>query len=107
MNDDRYSYIWEYEVTPGREDEFLTHYAPDGTWARLFRMAEGYLSTELYRDRSRPARFLTIDHWRSEEAFRAFRSRFAKEFEALDARCGALTGHEAALGELRPVAAGG
>jgi heme-degrading monooxygenase HmoA len=105
MSGERYTYIWEYEVTPGREREFLAHYAPEGTWARLFRRADGYLSTELYRDRTRPGRFLTIDHWRSEAAFRKFRREFMAEFEALDRECGALTLREALLGELRPASA--
>ena len=102
MIDDRYSYLWEYTVAPDQEAEFLAHYAPDGTWADLFRRAPGYLGTELYRDREQPDRFLTLDHWRDEAAFRAFRSHFAAEFEALDRRCSRLTIRESSLGELRP-----
>lgn len=101
---DRYSYIWEYEVPPEAEAEFLTRYAPDGSWVRLFRRAPGYIGTDLYRDRDRPERFVTVDHWRSEAAFREFRERFAAEFEALDRECARLTRREAALGRLRPVA---
>jgi heme-degrading monooxygenase HmoA len=104
MTDERYTYIWEYEVPPANEAEFLFHYAPDGTWADLFRRAEGYLSTELYRDRSRPERFVTIDHWRTEADFREFRSGFSAEFEALDRRCAALTRREASLGEFKSAA---
>jgi heme-degrading monooxygenase HmoA len=103
MAEERYTYIWEYEVPASEEAEFLTHYAPDGTWVDLFRRSPGYLATELYRDRARPQRFVTIDHWRSEAAFRDFRSRFAAEFEALDHRCARLTRHEASLGEFRSV----
>ena len=99
---ERFTYIWEYEIAPDRAAEFLEHYAPDGTWARLFRQADGYLGTELYQDRARASRFITVDHWRSEAAFRDFKRRFAAEFEQLDRRCGALTLREAALGELRP-----
>ncbi len=104
MADEAFTYIWEYEVSASEEGEFLMHYASDGTWAELFRRAPGYLATELYRDRARPERFVTIDRWRSEAAFREFRSRFAAEFEALDHRCERLTRHEALLGEFRSVA---
>lgn len=98
MADERYTYIWEYEVPPAEEAEFLAHYAPDGTWVRLFRRSPGHLATELYRDRARPERFVTIDHWRTEAAYREFRSRFAAEFDALDRRCERLTRREASLG---------
>jgi quinol monooxygenase YgiN len=104
MAEERYTYIWEYEVPASTEAEFLLHYAPDGTWVELFRRSSGHLATELYRDRDRSERFVTIDHWSSEAAFREFRSRFAAEFEALDHRCARLTRHEASLGEFRSVA---
>jgi heme-degrading monooxygenase HmoA len=106
MADERYTYIWEYEVPPSAEAEFLAHYAPEGTWVQLFRRAAGHLATELYRDRTRPERFITIDHWHSEAAFRDFRRQFAAEFEALDRRCAALTSREGSLGEFRPAATG-
>jgi heme-degrading monooxygenase HmoA len=101
--DDRYSCLWEYEVPPETELEFLTHYASDGTWARLFRRSAGYLGTELYRDRARPGRFVTVDHWHTEAEFREFHARFAAEYEALDRQCARLTLREASLGELRLV----
>jgi heme-degrading monooxygenase HmoA len=104
MAEERYTYIWEYEVLPSEEAEFLTHYAADGTWVGLFQRSEGHLATELYRDRAQPQRFITIDHWQSEAAFREFRSRFAAEFEALDRQCARLTLREALLGEFRSAA---
>jgi heme-degrading monooxygenase HmoA/catechol 2,3-dioxygenase-like lactoylglutathione lyase family enzyme len=103
MSDGRYTYLWEYEVPPEAEAEFLAHYSPGGSWTRLFHRAAGYLSTELYRDRLRASRFLTMDHWTTEAAFREFRSRFAAEFDALDRECGRLTRGESAIGEFRPV----
>jgi heme-degrading monooxygenase HmoA len=106
MADERYTYIWEYEVPPSQEAEFLAHYAPDGAWVELFRRSPGHLATELYRDRARPERFVTIDHWRTEAAFREFRNQYAAEFEALDRQCARLTRREASLGEFRPGSTG-
>lgn len=99
----RFSYVWEYEVRPDAVPEFLAHYAPDGSWARLFGRAAGYLGTQLYRDRARPERFLTVDHWRDADAFRAFRHDCAADFEALDRACADLTRREAHLGDFEPV----
>lgn len=99
MSDDAFVYLWEYRVRPGADQEFRRHYGPDGTWVRLFRLGAGYLGTELLWDRRAPDRYLTIDRWASEAAFREFRRRFAPEFDGLDRRCAALTSHEASLGE--------
>jgi heme-degrading monooxygenase HmoA len=99
----RFSYIWEYEVSQEAEPQFLRHYAPDGTWARLFRRATGYESTHLYRNRRRPGHYLTVDHWHDDAAYREFRQKFAAEFEALDHACAELTRREAHLGDFEPV----
>lgn len=98
-----YVCIWEYEVPPHAEQEFLTHYAPDGSWSRLFGRAPGYLGTDLYRDRQQATRFVTVDRWASEAAYHGFRSAFAADYEALDRSCERLTRREASLGELDAV----
>lgn len=42
--------VWEFRVRPGQEAEFEARYGPDGDWARLFRLGEGYGGTVLLRD---------------------------------------------------------
>jgi heme-degrading monooxygenase HmoA len=99
MSDGMFVYCWEYRVRPGAEREFTRHYGPDGTWVRLFRRGVGHLGTELLRDRGAPDRYLTIDRWVNEAAFREFRERFAAEFDELDQRCAQLTISETVLGD--------
>lgn len=91
--------VWEFRVRGERREEFERHYGPEGSWALLFRQAEGYVGTELLKDRSDALRYLTIDRWASAAAYRAFRAEFARPYATLDERCAGLTTHEAALGE--------
>jgi heme-degrading monooxygenase HmoA len=98
-----YMYIWEFHVRPGREAEFVEAYGPGGPWVQLFRCAPGYLRSELYHDRVNPNRFLTLDYWESEAAWRAFRLQFATEYQAIDARCEGLTASESEIGRFEPV----
>jgi heme-degrading monooxygenase HmoA len=86
-----YAYIWEFEVRPGREAEFEGYYGPAGSWVRLFRTAHGYLGTVLLRDRTNLHRYLTVDRWESEAAYRAFRQAQATAFAGLDSQCEAVT----------------
>ena len=86
-----YLYVWQYRVRPGNEASFREAYGPEGAWVQLFRRAPGFVRTELVRDREQPDRFGTLDYWESEEAWRAFRSNFSAEYQALDARCAAWT----------------
>jgi len=95
---DTYAIVWEFLVEQRSTAEFEHHYGPDGTWAALFGEAPGYLGTLLLRDASAPGRYLTIDRWRSAEAYRAFRAAFAGPYAALDRQCEALTRGEREIG---------
>jgi heme-degrading monooxygenase HmoA len=97
-------HVWEFQVRPGHEAEFERHYGPEGSWARLFRTAEGYGGTVLLRDTEHPGRYVTLDHWRDERAYQVFRAARAREYASLDAECEALTITERALGRLDVVA---
>jgi heme-degrading monooxygenase HmoA len=94
-----YAYLWEFLVQPTRQADFERHYAPDGSWAALFRQAGGYIGTQLLRDRSNRLRYITIDRWTGIESYRVFRVKFAEQYEALDRQCAELSTHEAPLGE--------
>jgi heme-degrading monooxygenase HmoA len=89
-----YAIIWEYRVKPEFVDEFVRVYGSNGDWARLFASADGFLGTELRRDDGEPLRFSTVDRWKDESHFRAFKIRFADEYAALDRRTSAWTTHE-------------
>jgi heme-degrading monooxygenase HmoA len=99
-----YVYIWEFQVEPTCVDEFERHYGPAGSWALLFRRSEGYVGTLLLKDASEPLRYITIDRWRSEKEYKAFRARFSREYKALDLKCEVFTTRETALGELEEIA---
>jgi heme-degrading monooxygenase HmoA len=90
--------VWEFTVAPEREAEFVRHYGPDGSWAQFFARDPDYLGTLLLGDAAVPGRFLTLDRWRSQAAFRAFRSANALEYQALDRRFESLCLSERELG---------
>lgn len=90
--------VWEFVVRPGCEAAFVDRYGPDGDWARLFGRADGFLGTQLLRDRNDDRRFLTIDRWQSAEAHAAFRRHFEAEYTELDRQLEALTVSERNLG---------
>jgi heme-degrading monooxygenase HmoA len=94
-----YVTVWEFRVHSDRRAQFEELYGPAGAWAALFRRAEGYLGTELLRDRNDALRYLTIDRWTTVDAYQSFHARFAGQYASLDRDCEELTAHEAALGE--------
>jgi heme-degrading monooxygenase HmoA len=91
---DSYTYLWEFEVDAESRAGFEHHYGPNGGWVQLFRRAPGYVDTLLLRDRAVEGRYVTVDRWQSEQAYKAFRAGFAAQYEALDRECERLTSRE-------------
>jgi len=91
--------IWRYRVEEGHRADFERIYGGDGDWARLFRLADGYLGTQLLRDPLEPGVYATLDRWRSAADFQAFFTRFGAQYAALDRACDALTVEESDLGQ--------
>ncbi|HTO72382.1 MAG TPA: antibiotic biosynthesis monooxygenase [Gemmatimonadales bacterium] len=89
---------WAFRAREERRAEFLESYGPRGAWAQLFERGEGFLGTELAPEGG-TGRWITTDRWQSRQAFEAFRSRFASEYHALDARTADLTTEELRLDE--------
>jgi heme-degrading monooxygenase HmoA len=93
-----YEIFWEYEVRPGQVGAFEKLYGADGEWARLFRQADGYVETRLFRNADRPTRWLTVDRWRSRASYEGFIRSAGPAYAALDRRGDALTVRERRVG---------
>lgn len=98
-----YVVIWEFEVKPEHRAEFERHYSGSGSWAQLFRKDPAYQHTQLLRDGRSPLRFLTVDTWQSEAAYRAFKEREHAEYQRLDAAFEAFTQSERLIGTFEVV----
>jgi len=90
--------VWQFEIAEEKIAAFEAAYGSNGPWAELFRKSPDYKGTELLRDAYETGKYLTIDRWTSEEAFRAFRKQNDAEYEAFDRTCDALTRRESRIG---------
>ncbi|HUB29525.1 MAG TPA: antibiotic biosynthesis monooxygenase [Terracidiphilus sp.] len=90
--------VWQFEVAEEKIAAFEDAYGPSGSWAQLFRKSPDYKGTDLLRDAYVSGKYLTIDRWAGEEAFRAFRKQHDADYEALDRACDALTTRETRIG---------
>jgi heme-degrading monooxygenase HmoA len=93
-----YVVVWAFRPRPGAELRFEEVYGPRGKWARLFSGGEGFVATALNRDLKDSGRYLTLDFWKSKQAYEAFRAKHAGEYAAIDRECEALTAEECSLG---------
>jgi heme-degrading monooxygenase HmoA len=90
--------LWQFDIAESEIAGFEAAYGPDGSWATLFARSPEYLGTELLRDAYVPGRYVTVDRWSSEQAFRAFRAEHDSGYEALDRACDSLTAAESRIG---------
>jgi len=95
----KYTYVWEFFTTPEARAQFEAAYGPNGAWIKLFRAAPGYIESILLQDTSNPLRYITIDRWESAAAHASFRSRFSKQYDAIDRHCLEFTVRENLVGE--------
>ena len=93
-------FVAAWRFTTSDPAAFEHHYAPDGTWAQLFRRAPGYVRTDLLTDGTA---YVTLDWWTSRDAYDAFRSAHAEDYARLDRECESLTLSEESLGSFEEV----
>ncbi len=95
--------IWEFHVKPDCRLQFEKIYGVEGEWAQLFGRSAEYRGTMLVRDRDRPGRYLTFDHWSSQEEMRKFKNEHQEEYAELDQKCEELTEKEYFVGDFENV----
>lgn len=83
--------LWKYRIRPERRADFLRHYQPDGSWAKLFRLSPGYLGTQLWRDADDHDVYYTADHWVNQQAFDDFMVEHRQPYQRCDRECENLT----------------
>ena len=95
----KYVYIWEYKAKNNSIKEFEEFYNSQGTWVELFKLANGYIKTDFFKDKIEHNRFITVDYWESYEAYDQFRIDFDEKFQELDQKCAHYTLGEKKMGE--------
>ncbi len=93
-----YIVVWEYQVKPECEADFMLAYGPDGEWARLFSRSPEFVGVELLGSVGNAGRYFTLDHWGSSTGLEAFLSSNATAYDVLDRRFGGLTVWERRIG---------
>lgn len=91
--------IWRFRVAVHRT-AFEAAYGPKGEWAKFFSQSPDYLGTELLVTGQD---YITIDRWRSTEAYDAFIEEHADDYRRLDAKSEVLTQSEDLVGRFQRV----
>ncbi len=90
--------FYRYRVHPAQARAFEHAYGAAGSWVALFAKEAGFVRTRLFRHRSEPTVYLTVDVWRDKAAWDRFREENADEYARLGRRLRLLFLEEHLLG---------
>jgi heme-degrading monooxygenase HmoA len=91
--------MWDFQVRAGMEKRFEKVYGSNGEWAQLFVQDESYFGTDLIHSLNGERTYVTLDFWKSQQAYDEFRKRQLAKYEALDQQCAELTDAEREIGK--------
>lgn len=89
---------WQFDVKPGKEDEFERFSGADGDWTAVNRHARSYLGSSFLKDQSRPQRYLLIEYWSEMIVYEQHKAYRSDAIEQLEAKRAELVDHVEPLG---------
>jgi quinol monooxygenase YgiN len=82
--------IWQFDVRPGRENEFEQLYGVDGEWTKLNRQTRSYLGSSFLKDQNRTSRYLVVEYWSEMLVYEQHRTYRSDTVASLDKRSAEL-----------------
>jgi heme-degrading monooxygenase HmoA len=90
--------FYRYRVHPDQAKAFEHAYGSTGPWAALFSQHPGYRRTRLFKHKSDPYVYLTVDVWDSKAEWDEFRRVYSVQYARLDKDLAMLKLEEHLLG---------
>ena len=71
--------VFQFEVKPGREDEFEQLHGADGEWTGLSRQSRSFIGASFLREFTASPRYLLVEYWSEMVVYERHRKDFAGE----------------------------
>ena len=55
--------VWQFQVKPGKQQEFEQFYGADGEWSRVARRSRSFLGSSFLRDQASDTSYLLVEYW--------------------------------------------
>jgi quinol monooxygenase YgiN len=82
--------VWQFQVKPGRQQEFESIYGADGEWTALGRKSRSFLGSSFLRDQAHDTHYLLIEYWSEMVVYERHRQSSVEELQALEQHRDAL-----------------
>ena len=78
--------VWQFQVKPGKQQEFETFYGADGQWSTLARRSRSFLGSSFLRDQASDTSYLLVEYWSEMVVYERYRKSFVTDIRTLEER---------------------
>ncbi len=78
--------VWQFDVQPGRGEEFERLHGADGEWTKLSRRSRSFLGSSFLKELATPRRYLLVEYWSEMFVYEKHLADFSDEVDELKAR---------------------
>lgn len=82
--------VWQFQVKPGKQQEFEAFFGADGEWAAAARRSRSFLGSSFLRDQARDTHYLLTEYWSEMVVYEQHRTRRSAAMARLEERREAL-----------------
>jgi quinol monooxygenase YgiN len=55
--------VWQFQVKPGKQQEFERFFGADGEWSQVARRSRSFLGSSFLRDQASDTSYLLVEYW--------------------------------------------
>ena len=78
--------MWQFDIKPGKEQEFEKFHGAAGEWTAVNRYSRSYVGTSFLRDQAEPSRYVLIEYWSEMVVYEEHKTHRFNELDRLAAR---------------------
>jgi hypothetical protein len=78
--------VWQFQVKPGKQQEFERFYGADGEWSKLARRSRSFLGSSFLRDQATDTSYLLIEYWSEMVVYERHRKSFVTDLNTIEGR---------------------
>ena len=78
--------VWQFQVKPGKQQEFEQFYGADGEWSRHARRSRSFLGSSFLRDQALDTSYLLVEYWSEMVVYERHRQSTGADMRAIEER---------------------
>ena len=76
--------VWQFQVKPGKQQEFEQFYGADGEWSKLARRSRSFLGSSFLRDQASNTSYLLVEYWSEMVVYERHRQSLVSDIRKIE-----------------------